>query len=103
VDATAPQEISCNLPRAAEESSAAVVFASAGQPLPAGHVLHVALGRLPVPLMAYARPLAALILGGLIAGTSLVMFRRRRRAPRQNVSGTVIGIFLPRPRWENGS
>jgi len=83
VDTASAQEISCNLPRAAEENSAAVVFASAGQTLPAGHVLHVALGHPPVPLMAYARWLAALILGGLIAGTSLVMFRRRpaRKGP----------------------
>jgi hypothetical protein len=64
-----PQEVSCNLERAGDGANGEVVFQSAGRDLSAGFIVRVELGHLPVPLMAYARWLALLILGGLMLAT----------------------------------
>ena len=69
---------SCNLTRLPADHDGEVPFESDGALLPAGHVLRVQLGRLPLGWMDYARPAAVLGLIGLIAGTSCVLVRRRR-------------------------
>jgi hypothetical protein len=71
-----PGEVSSSLALAASESGE-VVFQSSG-PLPAGHAVHVEIGKLPVPAMAYARWLALGVLFAAVAGGSAVAFGRRR-------------------------
>jgi hypothetical protein len=74
-----PGDVRCDLPWLPAERDGEILFESDGRALPAGHVLRVELGRLPLGWMDYARPLAVVALLGLIAGTSFVMVRRRRR------------------------
>ncbi len=78
-----PDEISCNLARAASQEKGHVIFQSSGQTLPAGHVVRVELGRLPISLAAYGRWLALIVLILLIAVTSFVGFQKRRTKRRQ--------------------
>jgi hypothetical protein len=73
-------EVTCDLPPEEGETSGDVVFRSSGAPLPAGHVIRVTLGHLPVPWMAYARWLAIAVLAGLVASACIVVVRRRGRA-----------------------
>ncbi len=73
-----PDEISCNLARAASQATGQVIFQSTGQALPAGHVVRVELRRLPISLATYGRWLALIVLILLIAVTSLVGFQNRR-------------------------
>jgi hypothetical protein len=75
-----PGDVRCDLPWLPAERDGEIIFESDGQPLPAGHVLRVELGRLPLGWMDYARPLAVVVLLGAVAGASFVMVRRRRRA-----------------------
>ena len=85
VQTTKPQEISCNLERVSGktgESSSQVIFESAQRTLPAGYMIRVELGQLPVPLMAYARWMAVLVLGGLVVAISLIMIGWRSAKPR---------------------
>jgi len=90
---TSPQEVFCNLPQAAAGGNREVVFQSGDQPLPAGHVIRVTLGHLPVPVMAYARWLALPLLGGLIAGAGWAM--RRRKRPRGATAGLPSSVPNP--------
>jgi hypothetical protein len=76
-----PGDVRCDLPWLPAETDGEILFESDGTPLPAGHVLRVELGRLPLGWMDYARPAAVLGLIGLIAGTSFVLLRRRRKPP----------------------
>ena len=83
-----PDEVACNLERILVEpqgESTELTFESKGRTLAAGHVLRLELGRLPVPVMAYARWLALLVLTHLIGGATFIMirrwFRERRQAP----------------------
>ena len=73
-----PEAVSCNLQRAPADSSGEVVFESAGRSLSPGETIRVELGRLPLPLMAYARWGALVVLSMLVAAASLVILRRRR-------------------------
>jgi hypothetical protein len=60
----------CNLAATANASDQRLAFASPpGKPLPAGHVLELELGELPVPLMAYAKWGALLLLGVLVSSS----------------------------------
>ena len=77
VRAAAPGEVSGNLPQGKGAGPGEVVFESRGNPLPAGHVLRVELGRLPLPWMAYAKWAAILLLAALIAGVGAAMLRKR--------------------------
>lgn len=77
-----PEAVSCNLPGHRDKSDGAVVFASGRDRLPAGYVLRVELGGLPVPWMSYARWLALLVLTGLIAA-AVFLTRNRRSIPQQ--------------------
>ena len=71
-----PGEMSCNLPEGQSRDEGELLFQSRGEPLPAGHVIRVELGRLPVPLTAHARWFALVILVGLMGGTSISVWRR---------------------------
>ena len=77
-----PDEVACNLPSLPAVHPGELVFGSNAQDLPAGRVLHVTLGHLPMPWMAQARWVAVAILVGLIAGTGGIMIWRRRRRER---------------------
>lgn len=79
-----PDEVSCNLAKLPATGRGEIVFESRGQVLPKGHVLRVELGRLPVPWMAYGRWAAVAVLGTLVAGASLALLKRRRRAKPQD-------------------
>ncbi|MGA2616560.1 MAG: hypothetical protein ABSF26_03060 [Thermoguttaceae bacterium] len=73
-----PDEVACDLPSAPSMATAEVVFQSTGQLLPAGHVIRVTMGRLPLPWTVYARWTALGSLVGLLAVTSVMTIRRRR-------------------------
>lgn len=75
-----PNEVSCNLPRTATQKTAAVTFESSGQTLPAGHVIRLEIGRLPISLATYGRWLALALLVVLIGLASLIRFRRTKRS-----------------------
>ncbi len=82
-----PEEVACNLQPVATRRSGdltEMTFESAGKTLPAGHVIRVELGYLPVPWMAYGRWLAVAALAVLIAGASFAMIGRRHRAKRRS-------------------
>jgi hypothetical protein len=61
------------------DGSGEAVFESTGETLPMGHVLHVDLGRLPLPLMAYARWIAVAVLALLMATVSRLAIWPKRR------------------------
>lgn len=73
-----PDEISGNLPRAPGGAAGEVSFESAGQDLPAGHVLWVTIGHAAAPWMRTGRIVAAAALALLIAGAGFIVLRRRR-------------------------
>jgi len=75
-----PEEVFCNLGPGSNgrPGEATLEFESAGETLPAGHVVRLEMGRLPVRWTAYGRWLALAALVGLIAGTSLVTMGRGR-------------------------
>ncbi len=78
VEGKSPNEVRCAmLRRTAGENS--VVFESAGQEIPAGQVLQVELGRLPLPWMTYGKWAAVAIMLGLIAAAGWLHFRRGNR------------------------
>jgi hypothetical protein len=77
-----PMDVSCDLPSGSSGVAGELVFQSAGQTVPAGHVLRVAMGRLPVPWTAYRRWLAAAVLLSLIAVAWVTTIPRRRPALR---------------------
>ncbi len=77
VETDRPDHVSCNLPKGAADRGK-VVFEAKGEVLPAGHVVRLEMGRLPVPWMTYGRWLAAGTLGAFLAGTTVVLLRRRR-------------------------
>jgi hypothetical protein len=76
-----PGDVRCDLPWLPAERDGEILFECDGRVLPAGHVLRVELGRLPLGWMDYARPVAVLGLIGLVAGTSCLLVARRRRTP----------------------
>ena len=73
-----PDEVSCNLDAKPLQRGGEITFTSGGRHLPAGQVIRVDLGRLPMPLMAYGRWLALAALVGLVGSTGLVLGWRRR-------------------------
>jgi hypothetical protein len=79
VQAADAREIVCNLAAKPVIIPDELVYESRGKILPKGHVVRVELGRLPVPLMAYARWLALMLLiTSIIAGGGLTYAHRRR-------------------------
>jgi hypothetical protein len=73
-----PDEVSCNLNAEPLRHGGEVAFTLSGRNLPAGQVIRVDVGRLPVPWMAYGRWLALAVLIGLVGSTGLVLGWRRR-------------------------
>jgi hypothetical protein len=76
-----PGEVSCNLSPAAGENNSTVGFESKGETLPAGHVVRIQLGRLPVSLAAYGRWIALALLGALMAIAGCVSIFCHRKKP----------------------
>ncbi len=88
-----PEQVACNLPTQATEQHDGVtelVFQSDAETLPAGHVVRLQLGAVAAPWMTYARWGAVIVLGGLIAGTTAIVFRRRRSATRQGPDRKIL-------------
>ncbi|MGA2256280.1 MAG: hypothetical protein ABSG53_16650 [Thermoguttaceae bacterium] len=84
VEGMPPDEVRCELLGRATADEKTVVFASAGQKLPAGQILQVELGRLPLPWMTYGKWAAVAVMLVLIAGAGWLHFRRRhRQSPTQ--------------------
>jgi len=79
VEGKSPKEVRCAMLRAASSDENSVVFESAGQEFPAGQVLQVELGRLPLPWMTYGKWAAVAIMFGLIAAAGWLHFRRGQR------------------------
>ncbi len=79
VEGKSPSEVRCETLRQTTAGEKSVVFASAGQGLPAGQVLQVELGRLPLPWMTYGKWVAVAIMLGLIAAAGWLHFRRGGR------------------------
>jgi hypothetical protein len=87
-----PEEVTCNLSPAAVEKRGMgemgeigeVVFRSEGKLLPAGFVIDVNMGHLPVPWMAYARWTALTVLFGIAAGAGILVLRRGKTPPPPN-------------------
>ena len=85
---TGPNDVSCNLPSRPDRENGAAIFESNDSLLPAGHVVHLELGRLRVPVMTDARWIALGILACLIAAAAVVAeLQRRRSSPRPAVEG----------------
>lgn len=78
VRALKPEEVICNLRRPAGEHGGEVVFESGHQTLPAGHVIRLELGALPVPWAVYGRWLATAVLVGLVGIAGRLAIRDRR-------------------------
>ena len=70
-----PDEVSCSLDDKPITQDGQVVFETSGQTLPAGHVIRVELGRLPVSFMRYAPYVAMMVLIALIGGASILVTR----------------------------
>lgn len=92
VEHAKPEEVACSLKRVPDGQSGMMTFESDGNTLPAGHVLSVELGRLPVPVMIYARWAALAILAVAIGGTSLALIRRRRSSRNPRAAGDASPI-----------
>lgn len=90
-------EISCNLDPSSRTAHGERIFSSRGEPLPAGYVVRVELGKLPVPWTAYGRWGALLVLVGLIAGTGILLVRRKRGQRWAAASAAVPLDSLRRP------
>jgi hypothetical protein len=93
VEGKSPNEVRCESLGRATADDKAVVFESAGQEFPAGQVLQVELGRLPLPWMTYGKWAAVAIMLGLIAGAGWLHFRRRRRSPRKELPKTLTAQY----------
>jgi len=81
VEGMSPHEVGCELPSRTTAGEKTVVFESAGEELPAGRVLQVELGRLPLPWMTYGKWAAVALMLVLIAAAGWFQLRRRRRQP----------------------
>jgi hypothetical protein len=75
-------ELTCNLPKVTASNVVPIGFESAGQTLPAGYALQLQMCRLSVPWIVYARWGAIILLGGLLAATSMRLILRRRSNTR---------------------
>jgi hypothetical protein len=76
------QELICNLPKVTSANLAPIGFESSGQSLPAGYILQLQIGQLSVACIVYARWGAIILLGGLVAATTIRLTLRRRRGRR---------------------
>jgi hypothetical protein len=74
-----PEQATSNLSRRPREKDGLVTFKSDEHPLPAGYLLRVEMGDLPVSAMAHASWAALALLGGLILVTSVLLIARGKR------------------------
>jgi hypothetical protein len=88
IEGKSPSEVRCESLRQTAGGEKAVVFESAGQEIPAGQVLQVDLGRLPLPWMTYGKWAAVAIMFVLIAAAAWFRFRRRRQMPAEALPET---------------
>jgi hypothetical protein len=79
-----PNAVTCSLGTRSSPSGGEVVFSSVPQ-MPAGEVIRVEIGRLPVPAIAYARWAALVLLAAAIA-MAAVTLRNRRADCSQNLA-----------------
>lgn len=93
IHADDPDAVSCNLGARSIGEHGDVVYLADG-PLPAGHVLRVELGRLPISAMAYARWTALALLGGAIVIAAVVLRRKRADSSLQPAA--------PEAGWRRG-
>jgi hypothetical protein len=75
------ENVSCNLPTA-NQTQKEICFEQAEQILPVGHQVRIQLGKLPIPLMGYARWIAVGALVVLIIGTVMSLAWRHRQSSR---------------------
>jgi hypothetical protein len=80
-----PDEIACSLEAIPATAAGETAFAARGTTLPAGHVIRVELGRLPVPWTRYARWTALALLAGGLGASGLWMMRSGRRPASEAV------------------
>lgn len=76
-----PEDVTCDLPTFDEHPPGEAAFQSDAGILPAGHVIRVQLGRVPVAATVYARWGALAVLACLIGGTGMFLWRARRSSP----------------------
>jgi len=86
VETDQPQDVLWNLADEPLRQAGRVVFACDERALPAGQVVRIEIGRLPVSAMAYARWMALAILVASVTVTALVL-RRRRNRPKPRPEG----------------
>jgi hypothetical protein len=90
------QELTCNLPKVTAPNLVPIGFESAGQTLPAGYTLQLQMGQLSVSWIVYARWVAIILLGGLLAATTLRLTLRRGLGGQQLVrTGRRNGTASP--------
>jgi hypothetical protein len=90
VVATNSNSVACSL-GAATQADGEVMFDSGGGPLPAGHVVQLAIGGLKAPTMLRARWMALAVLGGLVAlATGAALSRPRRASEQTPQSGAKV-------------
>ncbi len=94
-----PDEVACNLPPASQQRHGQKVFEQHKQVLPAGYVIRLEIGRLPVRWMTYGRWLAIVVLVGLAVGTHLLAIRRKNRRQRRpgDAASSSRSAAVPRP------
>ncbi len=84
-----PGEVQCNLSRNTTQSPGTVVFESIGKTFPAGHVVRLQLGKLPISLATHGRWLALAMLCGLIVASLIgTIYRRRRQSETRDEQRT---------------
>jgi hypothetical protein len=76
-------ELTCNLPKATAPNLVPIGFESAGQTLPAGYTLQLQMRQLSVSWIVYARWAAIILLGGLLAATTMRLALRRKSDAQQ--------------------
>ena len=80
IEGESPDEVRCEVLSRSPDEARAVVFASAGQTIPADSVLRVELGRLPLPWMTYSIWAAVAVLLAILATAIGLHFARHRAA-----------------------
>ncbi len=98
VETKHPEEVACSLGSGKrdpnwptrEDGTVRIVFESQGETLPAGEVLRLELGKLPVSWMANARWLALGALALAVSGGVFLSRRRGRHAKDQNSAGSRL-------------
>jgi hypothetical protein len=98
VEGKASEEVHCAALRQAQSGPNAIVFESGGEPIPAGQVLQVEIGRLPLPWMTYGKWAALAIMLVLIGGTGWWHLRRRGRTSLPAASPKTLTAQSKRKR-----